>query len=529
MIAVLNTLRNSPQQSEAFVKTLEEFTGVNVASIPGSDTIEDGIAASIPSCRPNREHYHMVLQAWNDFSPPSAKRAQALLDYMEIQAGMLYQIDSCNMVLKTWAKKCNAEGAQAFFDKMTKVRGVKPDLISFLHVLEAWSKSKSPLAAKRADALLSLMGEMKIQPNAECLFRVIECWAKSTRKGAEARIESLLAWMKRRIKEDPEQCDQHVVQAAMWNVLQAYQTVRNAHRAEEILLDFVGEYRTSNVTIPPTVEMCLSVLNTWSKSNSTRRAYRAEKLLSLMEKDRSFPKPNVECYNSVLNCFAGTRRRGSGSRAEALLRRMEKSKDVAPNLMSMTCVLITWAHSDNVHEASMHAERLFREIQDRGMEPDRFVFAGLITAWGRNPSEDSIVKVEEYFERVKDMQRSGQSHGHVAASRRKSFQPTTVEYNATINAYANWVTKNVGGSRVAVARVETLLDEMLDSEDESLKPNILTYAAALKTIAGARRIPDRGKHADFILRIMENEKLEISPYIIGLVKKCNIREPKQNT
>jgi hypothetical protein len=439
--------------------------------------------------------------------------------------GLQAQTTTLNFVIRTWSKKQNAESAQSFFDRIfvnSKDEGAiyKPNRESFVYLLEAWSRSKSPLASQRAETALSNMKtKWKIEPDAQCLLRVIECWSKSKRNGTETRIESLVSSMKRKIPNHPDPDIIRAVQEAMWNVLHAHQVVRNAHRAEEMLLDFATDHQNNKIGVPPTIEMCLSVLSTWSKSKSTRRAYRAEKLLKLMEKDgNTLPKPTVQCYTAVLNCFAGSHKTDSAQRCEALLRRMDTIEGIQPNLISLTCVLIAWARSEDLMIASKNAERIFQEIQSRGMEPDRFVYAGLITAWGRNASnEDSIIKVEEYFQRLKDAEKD-------TASSSRALKLTVVEYTATIQAYANYVVKNVDKSRMAVARVETLLDEMLDSDDPALRPNALTYAAVLKTIASARRLPNRGDKADTIMKTMYNEGIEISPYIVGLVKKCNVRD-----
>ena len=237
----------------------------------------------------------------------------------------------------------------------------------------------------------------------------------------------------------------------------------------------------------------------------------------MIEKNESFPRPDVACYTATLHCLASSKKPDSAKRAEALLRRSEQKHGITPNLLSFTCVLIAWARSDDPN-APQKAENILREIESRGMEPDRFVMAGLITAWGRNKVEDSIIKVEMYFQRMKDRAHDPSSKSN------NSFEPSVVEYTATIQAYANYVSRNLAKSRMSVARVETLLDEMLDSSDDRLRPNYLTYAAVLKTIAAARRIPDRGDRADRVLRIMSAEGVEITPYIVGLVKKCHVRE-----
>lgn len=533
LTAVLNALCKSPQQSEAFIKAIQESTNFSDNNHDDNNNNSNNRDTNIGEhavFRPNHSHYVMVLQGWHDFDPPSAKRAQALLQYMD-KHGLSYCIDTCNLVLKTWARKENAEGAQALLDQILANKRFKVNQESFRHVLAAWSRSKSARATMQADTMLSLMETLRIEPCPECLYVVIECWAKSKKIGAETRIEFLVTWMKRLLKSrntikrlyvqegnDDNLSDASVVQGAMLRVLQAYQKIGNAHRAEEILLEYVEEYRNNEVP-PPTRDMCLSVLSCWSKSKSTRRGYRAEKLLLLMEGNDAFPKPDMSCYIATLHCLATSKKSDSAKRAEALLKRSELAQGVEPNLTAFTCVLVAWARSDNPL-AHNDAERIYREIENRGMEPDRFVLAGLITAWGRSNVEDSIIKVEEYFQRMKNSVHEPATNGN------NRLKPTVVEYTATIQAYANYVSRNLAKSRMSVERVETLLDEMLDSHDKSLRPTFMTYVAVLKTIAAARRIPDRGDRAERVLRIMSAEGVEVTPYILGLVNKCNVREPK---
>jgi pentatricopeptide repeat protein len=511
LVAILNSLHKSPQQSEDFVKALQKLS-----DDPASNNENNLQDDDVESWYPSNDHYHMVLYGWIDYEPPSAKRVQALVEYMKNETNVTVDTDTYNLVLKTWVKKKNAERAQDFFDEMVSEKNFKPDATSFSLMLEAWSLSKSPLAAKRADDTLRRMKRFKVDVDVHHLSRVIECWAKSRRKGVEVRMESLMGWMHRQIDDKSEDCDPQVVQEAMYNVLQAYQYIKNAHRAEELLLEYMAEYQ-HNKRFPPSLSMCMSVLTTWSKSKSSRRGHRAEKLLTLMENDGNFPDPTVECYTAVLNCYAGSHKPDAAQRAETLLRRMEE-KGIQANLVSFTCVLIAWARSENIETAPIKAEQIFQEILDRNLEPDRFVYSGLITAWGRSTLEDSIFKVEEYLQRVKDMQ-----HERSTSSQR----PTVVEYTATIQAYANYVARNIHRSRMVAERVESLLDEMLDSDDPLLRPNTLTYAAVLSAIAGALRIPDRGDRADAVLRTMRAEKVEITPFILGLAKKCSVKEPKR--
>jgi len=539
LMVILDNLHDNPQQSEGFLKGIQKLAN------------EKNNTETTIIIRPMIDHYRKVIHAWHDFNPTSAKRTQALLDYMEQYAGINYETETCNLVLKTWAKKENAEGAHAFFDKIIRKK-VPLNLDSYSHVLLAWSKSKSPLAAKRADDILLHMERFtNFEPNSECILRVIESWGKSKRHGAEIRTENLFTTLKQQLTKqiiendktssllDNHKCDDGDItnlQTALWNVLQAYQKDGNAHRSEEILLDYVDDYETNNKIFPPTTEMFLSVLMTWNKSSSTNRATRSEKLLRMMEnKNTVFPQPNIACYTAVLNCIASSKKPDAAKRAETLLRRMDNNnEETKPNLLSFTCVLIAWARSNDL-DAHIQAERIFQDIQDRGMKPDRYVFAGLIASWGRSNSEDSILKVENYLQRIKSMAEeesilsSKNNNEKASSSSSSSFKPTVAEYTAVIQAYTNYVSRNIDKSRESVMRVESLLDEMLKSEDKILKPNTLTYAAVLKCIEKSRRIPDRGNHADAVLQKMYSEQVEITPYIINIVKRChNIRKLTQS-
>ena len=497
LVTILKTLHDNPQTCEGFVKTLQELSTNSDQDVP---------------FQPQKAHYDMVLKAWLIFDPPSVKRSEALLDYMDTMVNLPYDSDTCNLILDGWSKKSNAERAQKFFDKMIR-RRTPVDQISFLHLLKAWAKSKSPLAVNRIESILSQMeNSTDIEPNAECYLRVIECWAKSKKKGSERRIEGLIELLNQQATEDSgrivDDDIEKIQQEATLHLLQVYQNMKNAHRAEEILLEFAEDIRTPT----PSLGMCLSVLSTWSKSGSSRRAHRAEKLLRRMEKNAGLPQPDTACYTAVLNCIASSKKQGSAKSAEALLRRMDENEATKSNMVSLTCVLIAWARSED-SDGHLQSERIFQEILDRGMQPDRYVYGGLMAAWGRSNDPDAMQKVEDYFQRLKYSEDS---------------KPTVVEYTVLIQAYANYVSKNIEKSRESVERAEALLAEMLNSDNEILRPNILSYAAVLKVIAAARRIPGRGERADKVLQKMVKNNIEIPPYIMNIASKCTGRLPAQN-
>jgi pentatricopeptide repeat protein len=502
---ILEHLHGSPHQAEEFIKALHDR-----------------------EIHPKLDHYTLALAGWMHHDPPSAKRAQKLLDHMQQEIGIGYDIHSCNLVLQTWVRLNNAEGADKLFRSMLSQK-VPVNQDSFSHILEAWSKSKSALAFKKADALLSSMKGHGLQPNIDCYLWTLSSWSKTKRKGSDERLEELyrevvsaISLSQDKHKHEPEpEPEPEKIQMVLLRMLQAFGSRNNAHRSEEILLAFADDYGNGigngngkTNMVPPTLEMCLSVLTTWSRSKSSRRGSRAEKFLSLMEKDDTLPNPDVTCFTAVLNCLAGSNKPNSAQRAELVLRLMEDNPTTQPNLMTYTCVLNAWSRSKD-DDAPHQADRIFQEMTLRGIEPDRRVFAVLISAWGRSSHKEAVEHAEDYFQQVKALYHSSADPANM---------PTVVEYTAMMQAWANCVARNVHRSREAVARVESLLEEMIDSDEEHLRPNSLTYAAILKTISGALRIPDRREHAANILSIMESQRVEVTPYIKNMFWKCSARE-----
>ena len=461
-------------------------------------------------CAPDKDHYDFVLKSWIDFQPPSAKRAQALFEYME-SIGIEYNVDSANLVLHTWSLLKNAEGAQALLDKLLK-DGKHVNVQSFQTVLEAWTRSKSPLAPQKAEALILEMRVRQMPPNGLCILRVMDCWARSTKSIAAKRCEKLMEeieLMYSRRTSPKEDRNPEIYQAAMLNLLRTYSRIGNAHKAEAALNNTIGRFR-KNRAPPPTLHMYISVLSTWSKSKAKSRAAKAEKLLLRMGRKRKLPKPDTVCYTTVLHCWASSNKIDAALKAEKLLKKMKESEGVDPNLLSYTCVLHAWSRSSD-GEAPVHAGRVFHEMLDSGIVPDRLAYGAMITTWARNSREDAVDHAEEWYQKLKDAYNDSQD---------PKCKPTVVQVTALIQAWSSHVRAHPESSHRALDRVDELMDELLASDDPLSKPNALTYAAMLKTVLHARRVPDRCDRANAILRSMDNEGVEITNYIRNIARKC---------
>lgn len=417
--------------------------------------------------------------------------------------------------------------------------------------LRALVESKSMDIPQKTDTLLQRLDDRKVLPNFECLFWAIECWSRTKRKGAEERIEELYHQLWQCFQNDSSvnnmvdtaiRREERVakMQTTMMRVLKAYHHVSNAHRAEDLLLQFADNYRSDQL-VSPTLEMCKSVLSTWSRSESSRRAFRAEKLLSIMTKDPALPNPDITCYTSVLNCWASSGKDNAPRRAELLLRSMELTEDesLQPNLLSYSCVLNAWARSKDP-DAPTQAELLLHEMEKKnGWVVDRVVYTAMISVWGRSKRPKSIAKAEAYFQKLQSLQRSSTEGEESEEETAPVPVATVVEYTALIQAWAWHVADNINESKRAVDRVEELLEELMEKyfiskfeghpDAEKMRPNRQTFASVFRTISSARRIPNREDRANRALGEMQKLNLEPTTYILNLIEKCSrsSKKPKR--
>eukprot|EP00934_Nitzschia_sp_Nitz4_P008233 Nitzschia sp. Nitz4//scaffold322_size40381//5032//6264//NITZ4_007553-RA/size40381-processed-gene-0.17-mRNA-1//-1//CDS//3329547806//8223//frame0 len=378
----------------------------------------------------------------------------------------------------------------------------------------------------QVDRILNQVEQQEGQPpTMDQLYWAILCWSKTKRKTTAQRIDALYQPFRLQYLESitsmPDETRDRLSTVLM-HLLHACHHVGNAHLAEDAFLKYAedcSEYEQLEEQYPPTLEMAKLVLTTWSRSESSRRAARAEKLLSLLPKDPVLPDPDIACYTAVLSCWASSNKPNAPQRAELLLRQMEFSDPpIVPNLRSYTCLLNAWSRSHDA-DAPDQAERILQEMTvERGLPMDRIVYTAMITAWGRSPRrKDSIQQVEYYFDHLKQNETP---HG---------LQATVVEYTATIQAWANHVTANIGESRRAVDRVHELLEEMIlrSKDNEALKPNRMTFVSMLDTIRAARRIPDRRDRAKGVLKRMKSLNLAPNPYILRIVDQCSAQSSKK--
>lgn len=208
--------------------------------------------------------------------------------------------------------------------KLAKRPGVEPDTFSFNQVLAALGRKGS---AKMAEELLLYMDRAyqtdmhpKAKPESESYVHVIQAYTRSGQKGGAVRAERLLRHMKERYFEFNEK---HVKPNR--NV---YNAVSNSLQSEPGAIQ--QEISISSLWL-------LQVIDCWAKSGEgTLGARKAEALLQEMQDlqaeyhDESLA-PNLVTFNSLLNAWALSGTRCCGHKAEKYLDQMWKLYNAGDN------------------------------------------------------------------------------------------------------------------------------------------------------------------------------------------------------
>ena len=77
----------------------------------------------------------------------------------------------------------------------------RPNLISYVSLINAIARSRDDDCAERAEGILFYMykqyrdGNKDVKPNAKLIAMVLDCWQKSGKPNAGERAEALLDWM----------------------------------------------------------------------------------------------------------------------------------------------------------------------------------------------------------------------------------------------------------------------------------------------------------------------------------------------
>jgi hypothetical protein len=234
---------------------------------------------------------------------------------------------------------------------------VKPNVVNYNSVINAWGRCKSKGSATRAAEILKMMDDDDVEADTLSYSLVVSAWAHSPETGATRQAEAVLEDMESWAKEKNKAIDK------------AFDEELNDHQKDEM--------RATPSSLP-TIRVHL----------------------------------DVDCYNTVLIALSKRREQDAPGRALAILRRMKKLADegfetVRPNAKSWNSVLNTLSRSSD-EDAAQRAEDVLCEMYSEGVIPDVFSYAALLHAYQKNTFSGSAQRADEIVRRMEQLYFDGE-------------------------------------------------------------------------------------------------------------------------
>jgi pentatricopeptide repeat protein len=479
--------------------------------------------------------YRLLLDCWTKSNVKSAgRRSEELLKQLfalqkhQPQKSVVVKIDlmGYNRIINKLAKDGNMVRAEALLKQILAQyldgdKTVKPDMISFHSVLKACAKSRDPKAGERAESILHKMKELyqsgqleTVKPDARTYSTVLGIWVGSNINRAAERAVAILDEM-----EDLHKAGHEDIQPDKFCYISIIGLLckqdDKAAEAEQILR------RMNDMGLTPTLELCNSVLNCWTKSSSKLAGKRAEALLQDMLQDSFQVIPDTASYTIVINAYA---RVGNPDRAETIFNEMLQQyvasgrNRIKPNTRAFCAVLNALSRSGSLIAAERAELVLIRmqELYDSNecdSKPNTMAYNSVINCWAQSKVKGAGDRAENILRIMQELYLAGD----------EDVKPNSITYNTVINAHANSAVTDplftlsercvpVHKTPHAIARAVALVQEMvrLVSEGrEDMMPSGATYHPLLKIIL-ASNMSDKEERAQKIRDIIKQRGFDSS-------------------
>lgn len=417
----------------------------------------------------NAKSYAALLQAWTySGRADGIDRACELLDEM-VENGSVNRV-CFNICLQGLGNAGHGQRAQDLLWRMERLfmhdgnEEFRPDVYSFLAVINAWAKDNNPEQATSVlEHILQRHDTFDLSRTTSVYTAVMDAWARRHNSGP--RVEALL------------------------------------HRLED-LFEAGGAIRPCRIAYT-------IAIRAWGGTATPDAPDRATEILRLMAERSKAPgrsdlAPCTIAYTSLLRAWAQSSRNDAPQRALTILRHMEKihretgQQLVAPDTRALNTVLSAFARHGKVEEASsLLAEMKARSfgICTSGVRPDAISWATVIDACGKRRRSGGggelanglLHELENLYDATGD----------------NSLKPTPRIYAAVILAHAS----NTGAAEAVLWR---MVDRYTKSVSEEPFARALdqpdTYVCnALLQVWSQSDDPVAPQKAESLLRWMEDQ------------------------
>lgn len=355
------------------------------------DMYEAYVMSDDPSLWPNTTIYNILLDthAWSP-AEDGGDKAQHILDRMEdmtVETIARPDVVSYMHVMEAWANRNAPEKAKSIMERLLKRfeltanLDVRPDTKAYNKLIGAWMKSNAVDNAEQAESVLKGMidqyeanGNLLVLPNQKSFVQVMRCYGKrQTLEGLE-KVRELLDSMKRlyRLTGSKEiQPDTHVYNELIDAIAQNKDIEGAAQQAESVLYEMMEATNMGIDALQPNAATFRHIIYGYKGVTDPGAAYKVMKLLELTQ--NVGVGVNAGLYNAAIQVIAWTREPEKAVLCWKLLNRM-KTEGIEPTKTSYNNVLSACGHTfepRDPKEIFRIAIEAFNELRDaQYMGPD---------------------------------------------------------------------------------------------------------------------------------------------------------------
>jgi len=328
-----------------------------------------------------------------------------------------------------------------------------PDLDAYNIVMDAWSKSRVPEAPEAAERLLKrMMDDESVEPNTNSYNLLIDAWANSSK------------------------------QNSLEKAIQIYRHMENL-RTDETKKNVSPTIRTVNAVLHAYARKSAQYTSQNDQAGFDEAAKCAAASLNLLEEMKRRYKetgdlswqPDMATYTSVMDvhsrCATYRTTKIAGQLLTELKDLYEKTGNYRhkPNFRTYTTLITAWSRTKS-DESPQRVENLMKEMKKSGEKPNARTYTAAVQCWARarDPLKAKHV-LKLLMEMREEYQKTGSEH----------VRPTTLTYNNAIDACARCqgsVDQKTEAVKIAFAVLKTI--EM----DEQIQPNAITYSTLIRAL-----------------------------------------------
>ena len=280
----------------------------------------------------------------------------------------------------------------------------------FSLVLYAWSKSKDPEAAERAESILEHMLEMeesgeiptlKVQSN---FFNIVMvCWSKQRTLESAAKVQSIFDRLVAYSEKDPTK---RPVGASYMALIKTWSRFDPA-RAEEAFWQWKEEHDKGNCEMRIDSDLIWTLVNSWCKSKEADAAERSDKLVRFAIEDPLW-EPTTAVFNLAIQKWCHEKTLSGLERAQDLLDEMiayneaNPSSNNEPNNLTYLPMVRSWAEIGQLENAEELLVDFFSQrptyaekATSKSNHLDTRIFNCVLKGWLANKSSEAPVRAED--------------------------------------------------------------------------------------------------------------------------------------